>query len=78
MSRRDGCWERSVAARRVLSPFAGLRRARWTRSTPEIRVVSRLGLHGVGAIERRCAHRVQRRWAVTVTHPHRGCHGTRG
>lgn len=35
MSRRDGCSERSVAARRVLSPFAGLRRARWTRSTPK-------------------------------------------
>jgi hypothetical protein len=37
MSRREHFCNRRVAARRAVSPFAGLRRVRLTRSTPEIR-----------------------------------------
>jgi hypothetical protein len=37
MSRREGCWDRAVPARRVVSPFAGLWRVSSTRSTPGFR-----------------------------------------
>ena len=50
MSRREHFCNRRVAARRAVSPFAGLRRVRLTRSTPEIRRFRGVALHRADAI----------------------------
>jgi hypothetical protein len=58
MSRSEPFCNRSVAARRVLSPFAGLRRGDLTYSTLEIGRVGGLPLHG-GRDRARCVRPAQ-------------------
>ena len=59
MSRRERRWDRPVAARRVVSPFAGLWRVWSSRSTP--RISGRRDSH------RRCTGRVSGFVPVTVS-----------